>query len=321
VQWYKRLASDSAEKVPHTPSGQAPPSSRGSGDGKLVVEPLKGRRETSGFKVYLKVDMEGISGVVSREQVQPGTAEYASARRLLMQDLNAVLEGAFSARCTEAVVYDAHSAGRNVDLDSFDRRASVISGKPQPKDNFFWGLDDSYRALFLVGFHARAGAPDALMPHTYDDDIASVRVNGAEVGEIGMEAALAGKFGIPLVFISGDSGAVREAKDLLGDDVQAVEVKKAITATSAVCLPSARTADLLREGAVRAVRNASAVPPVIFQSPTTLEVTFHTAESAAVLEKLPGIQRTGESTVRVEGPHILAAYRDFVIGRSLNGKP
>jgi len=285
-----------------------------------VVEPLTGRREASGFKVYIKVDMEGISGIVSREQVRPGTAEYESARHMLAQDLNAVLEGALSAGCTEAIVYDGHSAGRNVDVESLDRRASVISGKPQPKDSFFWGLDDSYRALFLVGFHARAGAPDALMPHTYDDDIASVKVNGAEVGEIGLEAALAGKFGIPLVFISGDSGAVCEAKDLLGEDVQTVEVKKAITATSAICMPSAKTTDLLRGAAVRAVRNASAVPPVVFQSPTTLEVTFNKAESAAALESLPGIERTGDSTVRAQGPHILAAYRDFVIARGQNGR-
>jgi len=280
-----------------------------------------GRRAASGFKVYVKVDMEGISGVVSREQVRPGTSEYESARRLLMHDLNAVLEGAFSAGCTEAVVYDAHCAGRNVDLDSMDSRASVISGKPHPTDGFFCGLDDSYRALFLVGFHARAGAPDALLPRTYDDDITCVKVNGAEVGEIGMEAALAGKFGIPLVFISGDSGGVREAKDLLGEDVQAVEVKQAITATSAVCLPSAKTADLLREGAVRAVRNASAVPPVVFQSPTTLEVTFNKTESAAALEQLPGIERSGENTVRTQGPNIVAAYRDFVLARQQNGKP
>jgi len=273
------------------------------------------------MKIYIKADMEGISGIVSREQLQAGTAEYENARRLLMHDLSAVLDGAFGAGCTEAVIYDGHFTGRNVDLDSIDRRASVISGKPLPKDGFFYGLDDSFYALFLVGFHARAGAADALMPHTYDDDIATVRVNGTEVGEIGMEAALAGKFGVPLAFVSADSGGVREARELLGEDVEAVEVKQALSATSGVCLPVAKTATLLREGAARAIRKAPTIPPVVFQSPTALEVTFTNPDSAAALDRMPSIERTGQNTVRTEGPNIVAAYRNFVLARQCNGAP
>jgi D-amino peptidase len=169
-------------------------------------------------------------------------------------------------------------------VDGLDRRASVISGQPLPQEDFFYGLDSSFTALYLVGFHARAGTPNALLPHTYDDDIVSVKVNATEVGEIGLEAALAGKFGVPLAFVSGDSGGIREARELLGGDVETVEVKQAITETSGVCLPAAKTRRMLRDAAYRALRKARSVPPVVFQC-------------------------------------ILAAYRAFVLARSQNGAP
>ncbi|MHC4788891.1 MAG: M55 family metallopeptidase [Planctomycetota bacterium] len=303
------------------PQGGAPQGERVSTAAEVVVERVPLERSAAEMKVYLKADMEGISGVVHPSQVVPGSPQYEEARRLLMSDLNAVLEGAFAGGCAEALIYDMHGGGRNIDLNALDRRASVIAGQPPPREDFFYGLDGSFSALFLVGAHARAGAADALLPRTYEEDIVRVRVNGTEVGEIGLEAALAGKFGVPLAFVSGDSGGVREARELLGDDVETVEVKRAITATSGVCLPSARTRRLLRDAAYRAARRARQVPPVVFQSPTTLEVTFDRPESAAALEQEPGIERAGTRTVRAEGASILTAYRAFMLARSRNGAP
>jgi D-amino peptidase len=239
---------------------------------------------------------------------------------MLMHDLGAVLDGAFAAGCSEAVVYDMHADGRNLDLETLDRRATLIAGRPLPTNGFYYGLEDSFAALFLVGAHARAGAGHALMPRTYDEEITCVRVNGTEVGEIALEAALAGKFGVPLAFVSGDSGSVREARELLGDEVEAVEVKQAVTATSGVCLPAARTGKMLHRAAERAVRRAHNMPPVVFQSPTTLEVTLRSPDGAAALAKMPGIERAGESTVRAEGANILAAYKAFVLARAQNGE-
>ncbi|MFO8007715.1 MAG: M55 family metallopeptidase [Candidatus Brocadiia bacterium] len=272
------------------------------------------RRSATG-RVFVKVDMEGVSGVVSREQTTPGHGEYDYARRMLMHDLQAVLDGLFAAGAREAVVYDTHLSGRNVDLDVLDSRVSLIAGRPHLQDGCFYGLDATFGALFLVGFHARAGASDALLPHTYDDDIVSLKVNGTELGEIGMEAALAGEFGVPLAFVSADSGGVREARDLLGDDVVCVEVKKAITPTSGVCLPAARTRELLTEAAARAFENAPGVPPMVFQCPTSLEVLFDTPRSAEALADVPSVERTGRVSVRTTGQNVLAAYRHFVLAR------
>jgi len=286
-----------------------------SADARAGPETGSRRHHVVGTRVYVKVDMDGVSGIVSPEQVRPGSPEYEGARRLLMHDVSAVLDGAFAAGCTEAVIYDMHGQGRNLDLESLDRRAVAICGKPPPTDDFFYGLDESFHALFLVGCHARAGAHGALMPHTYDHEIVSLKVNETELGEIGMEAALAGKFGVPLALVTGDSGAVREARELLANDVEAVEVKRAVSAGSAVCLPAARTEKLLSEAARQAVRRAPTVPPVVFQSPTTLEATFRSSAAAAALQGAPGIERVGECAVAATGPSIVAAYSAFVLAR------
>jgi len=266
-------------------------------------------------KVYIKADMEGVSGVVSPQQVRPGAPEYDYARRMLMHDLSAVLDGVFAAGCVEAVIYDAHMNGRNIDVDLVDSRAVVISGRPGLLNGYFYGHEDSVAPLFMVGCHARAGTPQALMPGTLGEDIVTVKLNDAVLGEIGLEAALAGQYGVPLAFVSGDSATVHEAHELLGDDVQAVEVKKAISPTGGICLPTARTATLLREAAIRAVRQAANVPPLVFQSPATLEVVFKTAESADAMEGMEGIERSGETSIRAEGQGVLAAYHLFVRAR------
>ncbi len=278
----------------------------------MTGRPTDSSDHAAGFRLYVKVDMEGVSGVVSPEQLSPGSPEYAGARALLMHDLGAVLDGAFSGGCTEAVIYDAHGEGRNVDPGLLDTRAVVISGRPPPSADFLCGLDASFGAMFLVGFHARAGMADALLPHTYDG-IDAMSINGTTVGEIGLEAALAGTFGVPLALVSGDSAAVDEARSLLGDELETVEVKRAISPTSAVCLSTARTALLLREAAGRAVLRAPALAPVVFEAPARFEVTFSTAQAADAMARRPSVERTGPSSVCTSGPDVVAAYRGFIL--------
>jgi len=269
------------------------------------------------MKLYIKLDMEGISGIVHPDQVRPGNAEYERSRQLLMHDLISVLKGAFAAGATEALVYDMHADGRNVSMEAgLNARISIVAGRPQPASGFFYGLDDSFDALFLVGCHARAGAENALLPHTYDDDIVGIHINGTEIGEIGLEAALAGEFGIPLAFVSSDSGGVRETRELLGQDPEATQVKEAIGPTSGICMSAHATGRLLREAASRAVRRAGSVPLVVFPSPIRLEVTYDDPAVVARMDGMEQIELIDETTIATEGPNIIIAYRDFILANS-----
>ena len=265
------------------------------------------------MKLFIKVDMEGATGVVHPDQLYPGTPEFGFGQRMMMHDLCAVLDGALSAAGTQAVVYDMHGEGRNIDTERLPAGVSVISGRPTFEDDFAFGLDESHDALFMVGAHARLGAPAAMLARTYDDGIASIRINDMLVGEIGCEAALAGEFGVPLAFVSSDSAGVQETLDLIGEEIETVAVKRAVRATAGVCLGCAQTGEMLRAAAARAVQKAGELPPLLFEAPTRIEVAFHSAQGAASMESSPLAKRTGPNTLEFVGDRFLSAYRNFVL--------
>lgn len=244
-------------------------------------------------KIYIITDMEGISGVVMHEQLTRGTPEYEEARHLLAADVNAAVAGAVEAGCTEIVVNDSHSSEFNFLLEEMDPRADYITGSHR-RDRLF-GLDGSYDAVLLVGYHARAGAQNAVCDHTQSwDDWARFTVNGMELGEIGQEAAIAGNFGVPVAFVSGDRAAVDEARELLGDELEVVSVKEGHTRTSARCIHPVRARDMIRIGVARAVSHPrSRYRPFVLAPP--LHVMLETT-STAYADKL---EKNG--WVRVDG--------------------
>jgi D-amino peptidase len=298
----------SSDPLARRPSSTGSPGSLGQGSSTS--------RATS-RRIYVKVGMAGISGVLAPEQLRPGSADYEDARHMMTHDLNAVLDGAFRAGASEAVVYDDHAQGRNVNLDALDERAVVIAGRPGPQGDFFYGLDETFAALYLVGARPSPSAPHGVLGGIYGDEIASLSVNDTVVGEIGMEAALAGKFGVPLGFVSGDAAVTREARELLGSDVQTVSVKEAVGQSGAVCLPCARTARLLREAAERAFLKAPSLPPLVFPSPVVLRVAFHEPLHAAALARVAAARRVADDAVCIEAADIVEAHRTFILALDL----
>ena len=148
------------------------------------------------IKIYISVDMEGIGGVIRPIQVQQGTPEYVRACRWMEAEVNAYVRGAKRAGATEVWVKDAHGSGANMDWEAFRESAILVNGRNRPAR--FPGLDSSFTALFLVGYHAKAGTPDAVIDHTWNSsDDTRFLFNGQEVGEIAVDSAIAGAFGVP----------------------------------------------------------------------------------------------------------------------------
>ena len=243
--------------------------------------------------------MEGISGIVSQEQVQRGTPEYAEARHLLAGDVNAAIAGAFDAGCAEVTVNDAHGSGFNLPMAEMDPRAEYVTGGP--RRTRLLGLDETYDAVVLVGYHARAGTPDAVMDHTMSSaNWSRLTVNGLEIGEIGMEAMYAGHFGIPVIFVSGDGATVKEARSLLGAAVETVRVKDGHTRTSARCIHPVRVHEMIRSGVARAIGHGRRIyPPFVVERP--LEVTLETLSTAFAdsLEKSGWTRVDGRTVTRM----------------------
>src|SRR2546422_9742686 len=171
------------------------------------------------MRVYIAVDMEGIAGVVHESQTDPATpafaAEYGRFRRLMTAEANAPVEGALAAGATRVLVNDSHWFMRNLLAEELHQAAGLVSGDPKPRSmvqDIYGGFD----AALLIGHAARAGTRNAILDHTYADRIHDVRLNGKPVGDLGLNAALAGGHGGPLALVSGDPALATQAKDPLG---------------------------------------------------------------------------------------------------------
>ncbi len=210
-------------------------------------------------KYMIRCDIEGVSGVVSYEQADPERPEFGFGKRMFMADLLALIAGLNDGGADEIVIYDEHFHGRNIDIDLLPENAVAICGKPPYRADWAGGLDESFAGLILLGFHSMRGTGE-LLHHSYEPDIKAIFINGTAVGEIGVEAAIAGDWNVPLVLISADSAGVREAQQLV-DGVRGVAVKNSISAEGGECFSVAKTSAMLRRAAKEIVLNPPPVKP------------------------------------------------------------
>ncbi len=258
------------------------------------------------MRVFISVDMEGISGVVSWPQTNPGQFDYDRMRRLMTQEANAAIEGAFEAGATEVLVNDSHDGMRNIMLEDLNPEARLITGDHKPM-SMMEGCGPDFDAVFLIGYHSQASSTGVLN-HTYTTRVVHYSVNGKVVGETGMNAYIAGYHGVPVVLVSGDSVVAAEAKELLGT-VEAVAVKDPKSQFAASCLHPTKARALIKEAAVRALKNLDKYKPLTPPAPSTVRLMFNAsvyADSAAIM---PGAVRIDPLTVEFTAPEYLTAYR------------
>lgn len=247
------------------------------------------------MKILIAVDMEGITGVVHWDQVMPGQPEYPRFRKLMVQDVNAAIAGAFDGGAQEVVVADGHHHGLNLPVDELDPRARLNSGLDTSPHSMMQGIDESVDGVFFVGYHARSGSQNAVLDHTWSSKIANVWLNDVLVGEYGLNAGLAGYFGAPVLLVTGDRATCEQVTELLGP-LESVAVKEASGRYSAECLPPAITQPAIREAARRAVqalKKGGGPDAFILDTPITLTVEFTLSEYADRASSIPGVQRTG----------------------------
>jgi len=236
-------------------------------------------------KYMIRCDIEGVSGVVSYEQADPSRPEFAFGKRMFMADLTAMVEGLNQGGADEIVIYDEHFHGRNIDLDMLPANVSAICGKPPYRADWAGGLDNSFAGLILLGFHSKRGTGE-LLHHSYEPDIADIKLNGVSIGEIGVEAAIAGDWDVPLVLITADSAGVAEAQTLVPGTV-GVSVKQSLTADGGICLAGAKSTALIREASAKIVSAPPAAKPLKVAQPV-MEITFAPGPYADVFGRLYG---------------------------------
>ncbi|MBI4533225.1 MAG: M55 family metallopeptidase, partial [Candidatus Melainabacteria bacterium] len=224
------------------------------------------------MRVYLSVDLEGISGIVHSSQTQPGEPGYQRAIELMHADTNAVIQGALAAGARSILVNDAHWDMRNLCTELLHPQATLITGWQKPF-SMMSGVNEGSDVAVFVGYHAAAGSARGVLSHTYRSQVfLEVKLNGRTAGETLLNAALAGWFGVPVALITGDDALCKEAQEGLGP-VATVEVKKAVSRYAAVCQPHQQVLDALVGQTTETLKQPGSWQLIVPPRPSTLTIT------------------------------------------------
>jgi D-amino peptidase len=266
-------------------------------------------------RVHVISDMEGVAGIVKWQQVSGGEKLYEEGRVLYTEEINAAVRGAKAAGATEIVVMDDHGAGGEYSFNSLvpdllDPACEYVVQQEWTEYTAF--LESGCDAVLLVGMHAMAGTADGVLSHTVSGQAwQSLRFNGTLVGETGINAALCGRWGVPVVLVTGDRAVCREAKELLGDGLTTVEVKEGLGRFSARMKTPQEARELIEAGARQALSDLSAVPPYDPGRPCEIAIEFTTPDRLQEYANRKGVEVTGGRTLVARGADWWSAWSDF----------
>ncbi len=263
------------------------------------------------LKVYISVDMEGVAGVVTGDQLIPGGFEYERFRRFMTDEAVAAVRGAQAAGATEVVVSDSHGNGESLLIELFPKDVRIVRSWPRHGE-MMAGLDSSFAAALFVGYHASTTNPKGVRAHTISSaHFTRVALNGTAVTEAELNAAYAGALGVPVVFISGDDAAINEVTARLGQ-MQSVVTKKSLGFHSAETLTPAAACELIYQGAQAAVSHREQRKPYVVATPVTLEISFKSYTTAEIVSYLRSAQRIDSHSIRFVGRD-MDEVMDFIV--------
>jgi D-amino peptidase len=256
--------------------------------------------DRGGPKIYISVDMEGVAGVVTADQLAPGSFEYERFRRFMTDETLAAVRAAQHAGAAEIVVSDSHGNGENLLIEAFPNDVRIVRSWPR-HGLMAAGLDSSFKAVLLIGYHASTSSSTGVRAHTISSaSYARVALNGQDVSEGEWVAAQAGAVGVPVVFASGDDAAARELRQRLGDIVT-VETKQSLGFHSALTLTPQESVARIEAGVSTALARLGKFKPYVLGTPIRLEVTFKNYMPAEVLSYLRSVERVNSHSIRFVG--------------------
>jgi D-amino peptidase len=288
----------------------------------LAVQPPPADPPPAGPRIFISVDMEGLAGTVTDEQLGKEGFEYARFRELMTEEANAAIAAARAAGAAEIVVADSHGGMQNLLIEKLPPDVQVVRGSPRPL-GMMQGLDDTFDGVVFIGYHAGTTNPEGVRAHTFSSaNLADLKLNGVSVTEGAINAALAGHFGVPVLAVSGDEAAVREVASLV-EGVETAPVKWAYGFHAARTLTPAAAREAIAAAVTRGMERRDAIAPHRIASPVEMEIRFKAYRPAEVLAWLPGVTRADAHAVRYTAADIVEAYRflSFVLGYSAGLTP
>lgn len=263
------------------------------------------------MKLFISVDMEGITGLVDYTQVDSGKHNYERSRIIMTDEANAVVESAFESGCKEVFVNDSHSKMNNLLIERFHSETQVITGDVKPY-SMVQGLDSSFTGAIFTGYHARASVP-GVMSHSMIFGVRNMYINDVTIGELGFNAYVAGHYGVPILMTAGDDRAALEAEQLIPNITTAI-VKKTISRSAVTTLTPAKAQALLKEKTALALKNKDKVKPLVPPNDPLLAIEFANYGQAEWANLMPGTELVpGTTIVRFQAKDILEAYQAMLV--------
>jgi len=267
------------------------------------------------MRVFIVSDMEGVSGITKWQQTSGGHAMYEEGRRLYTGEINAAVRGAKAAGATEIVVMDCHGAGEGWTFNSLipeelDPACEFVVQNEWTEYTTF--LESGVDAALFVGMHAMAGTRDGVLAHTVSGSSWwRLRFNGIEVGETGINAALCGAWGCPVLLVTGDEASCREGTELLGERLTTVAVKTGLGRFSARQFPAPKARELIEAGAKTALGDLKAVAPYDPGTPCEITVDFNTSDHVEQYRFRPGVEITEPRQIVSRADDWWSAWKQF----------
>ncbi|MFB6366852.1 M55 family metallopeptidase [Paenibacillus elgii] len=263
------------------------------------------------MKLYISIDMEGITGLVDATFVDSGKHNYERGRLIMTAESNHVIETAFQEGCGEVVVNDSHSKMNNLLIEKLHPETQLISGDVKPF-SMVQGLDASFAGAAFLGYHTRA-ARKGVLSHTMIFSVRNMYINDTAIGELGFNAFVAGHYGVPVLLVAGDDETAEEAEALMPGVTTAI-VKRRISRTAALCLTPEKSGQLLRDKTREALEARGRVKPLTPPDNPVLSIEFANYGQAEWAHLMPGTTiEQGSPVVSFQAKNILEAYQAMLV--------
>ena len=257
-------------------------------------------------RIFISVDMEGISGIGTPAMTSPTGKDYALGRKFMTDEVNAVVAAILQRGPAEILVNDSHGDMQNLLETDLDPRVTYIQGAIKPV-GMVEGLDSTYSAAIFLGYHSRAGTPNGFIAHTGTGSVKGLWLNDVEVGEGELNAAYAGAMGVPVILAAGDSAFVEQFTRTVR--TEAVATKHAVTPQAARLLNPQVVHERLAAAAGRALANRAAAKPWVIAKPIRVRLRLADTTTPQILQAIPGVRQVDGFTVEFTAPTMVEAYR------------
>ncbi|OQX96254.1 hypothetical protein B6I21_01515 [candidate division KSB1 bacterium 4572_119] len=260
-------------------------------------------------KIYISVDMEGITGVIDWGETEGKSPDYQYFRKIMTEEVNAAIEGALEKGAVEIVVRDAHGFARNIIPDLLNENAKLLRAWASSPYSMMEGIDNSFDAAIFIGYHAKAMTAAGTLAHTMRGDILNVNMNGISLSEMGWNSLIAGHVDVPVIFISGDNLICDQAKEII-PGIETVAVKQGLGEANLNLHPN-KSKLMIKQGVENALDRLDEFSPLKWETPYSLEISFKKTRLANRASWYPGAERVNDFTVSIQSENFLDCMKFF----------